>query len=309
MFCGGSDTKFCFRGRDRRFSIEGSYNVFRCAACDLLFLNPQPSPEQLARHYPANYYAFQGKRAEDRHHERLHANLYGPQSSAFRRLVLSPYRPLLRSLPGARGGRLLDVGCGSGHFLASARKILGVDAYGVEPYTYDAAFAEGNGLSIFSGTLEEAQFPDNFFDAITMNHVFEHLRHPRSTLRELQRIIKPGGEVIIGVPQSRSLLFWVFGRRWWQLDIPRHLFVPCARNLKALAEEAGFAVRRVRYNSTPESILASLNYWRRDLFRRSGADESKPSRASFVALLPVAYLLNLLRIGDQIEMTLAPRTQ
>lgn len=309
LFCGRSDTKFCFRGHDRWLGIEGSYNVFRCAACRLLFLHPQPSPEQLARHYPSNYYAFQGERTEDRRHERLYANLYGPQSSALRRLVFSPYRPLLRSLPSARGGRLLDVGCGSGHFLATARKILGADVYGVEPYSYDATFAERNKLSIFNGTVEQAEFPDAFFDVITMNHVFEHLRCPRSTLRELRRIIKPGGEVIIGVPQSRSLLYWIFGSRWWQLDVPRHLFVPCARNLKTLAEGSGFTVRRVRYNSTPESILASFNYWRRDIFHRSGISEYKPARTSFVALLPLAYALNLLRIGDQIEMTLVPRTQ
>ncbi len=308
LFCGSTDHEFCFQGRDRWFTVDGLYNVHRCRCCGLLFLNPQPSPQQIALHYPRGYYAFDGERPEEARKEHLYAMAHGEHSSPVKKLLSLPYRPVLRTIPARRGDRILDVGCGSGHFLKIARKVFSVDAYGVEPYSYDAAYAARYNLNIFHGALDQAAFPDQFFDAVTLNHVFEHMEDPRSTLREVRRIVKPGGRVVIGLPQSRCLLFWLFGRRWWQLDVPRHLFVPSVHNLSMLAEKTGFSITAVRYNSTPSSIMATLYYWRSDLFRKHRTfEEFEPSRLSFIALLPIAYLLNFLRIGDQVELVMTTR--
>lgn len=79
---------------------------------------------------------------------------------------------------GARKGRLLDVGCGSGEFLAQMRE-LGWDVFGVEPDPQAARVArEQFGLTVWPGALAEASFPDGFFDAVTLNHVIEHVADP-----------------------------------------------------------------------------------------------------------------------------------
>jgi len=305
LFCGSPRHVFRFQAPDRWFEVPGLYKMYECRDCGLLFLNPQPTPLELAAHYPAGYYSFEGERP--------------------------------------------DVGCGSGHFLAMTKKVLKVEAYGVEPYSYDdardeqvyealygrnssflkrlrfspyrvvlrtmvgrpgqrvldAAFAEKNNLRIFQGTLEQASFPDNFFDVITLNHVFEHLDDPRPTLRELRRILKHGGTLILAVPQRSCLLYWLFGRSWVQLDVPRHLFLPSRKNLEDLAVSLGFKTKGVRYNGRPEHMLDTLYYWRNGILgRKRYLYQHKRGQLAFRALLPLAYLFNFLRVGDQIELLL-----
>lgn len=308
LFCGSPDHELLFQDADRRFPVDGLYDMSRCRSCGLLFLNPQPSPEDISPHYPPTYDSLQGERLSDARQERRYTILYGEKSNSLKKVLFSPFRLLLRTLPKRQGGRILDVGCGSGHFLVIARTLSGMDAYGVEPYHYDAEYAARHRLSIFKGSLEEAQFPGDFFDVVTLNHVLEHIGDPRSTLREVRRIVKPDGAIVVGIPQTRSLLYRLFGRRWWQLDVPRHLFVPSIHNLSTLAEELGFRISRVRYNGTPASILASLRYWRSDILgRHRRFDEFRANRVAFIALVPIAALINFFKFGDQVELVLTPR--
>jgi ubiquinone/menaquinone biosynthesis C-methylase UbiE len=275
----------------------------RCDDCGLLFLNPQPTPEQLSEHYPADYYSYDADIPNEALYTRLYQTYFGPTRRILDRLAFLPYRLVLRTMVGGPGQKVLDVGCGSGQYLAMLKKVHDVAAYGVEPYSFNPHFARENGLQIFNGSLEDAQFPDAYFDGITLNAVFEHLPDPAATLRELRRIMKPNGSLVIMVPQSRCLLYWLFGKHWWQLDVPRHLTIPSANNLRQLAEATGFRVRSVRYNSTPTSIMATLFYWRTQsqgkYFHEFGGHWW-----AFRALLPVSWLLNALRIGDQFEMIL-----
>lgn len=304
-YCGSTESSFCFRASDRWHKIDGVYTMTRCNDCALLFLNPQPTAEELARHYPLTYYSYEGERSDAQRDERLYRIFYGPKSSVLNRLLFSPYRTILRTFVGGPNQRVLDVGCGSGHFLAIGKKLYEMDAYGVEPFSYNSEFAEKNGLKILNCTLEQACFPEAFFDGVTLNAVFEHLPDPVATLGELRRILKPGGTLIIGVPQSRCLLYWVFGKHWWQLDVPRHLTVPSPSNLKRLAEKLGFKVKGIRYNSTPTSILATLFYWRtRSVPGGKFFYEYTQSKWGFRALLPLSYALNALQIGDQLEILL-----
>jgi ubiquinone/menaquinone biosynthesis C-methylase UbiE len=305
LFCESTNHALRFKSSDRWYEVEGTYSIHQCKQCGLLFLCPQPSPEQIAAHYPLEYPAYGGEQPDASRDELIYKALYGPASGILRKARFLPYGLVLRMIKGHTGQRMLDVGCGSGHFMLTARRALGLDVYGVEPNSFDAAFAAKHCLNIFRGTLEQAAFPDQFFDVITLNHVFEHLPEPRSALLELRRILKPTGTLIIGVPQSRCLLWWIFGRNWWQLDVPRHLFVPSSKNLQSVAESAGFGVERVRYYSSPASILATIHYWFNDLTRRKRHFyQYRESRLAFRALLPLAYLLNLLRLGDQIEIVL-----
>jgi len=308
LFCDSLNIEFCFRGSDRQFEIEGVYEIYKCKDCGLLFLNPPPSASTIGAHYPRNYYSLEGERPDEARTEKIYEALVGPQTSLIKKLAFLPYRPLFRTLCGRAGQRVLDVGCGSGHFLAIARKTLNVEAYGIEPYAYNESFATTNNLNIYNGKLEDANFQDGFFDVITLNHVLEHVENPRQTLRELRRILKPGGTLILGVPQSRNVLYWLFGTHWLQLDVPRHLFIPSTANLAALARREGFTVKRVRYNSIPDGIRGTLHYWRtrksKVYLSQVAKDNPVSARLTFWALLPISYLFNLFRVSDQIEMFL-----
>jgi SAM-dependent methyltransferase len=103
-------------------------------------------------------------------------------------------------------GRLLDVGCSYGAFLQLARE-RGWDAEGVELSTVTAEFARRErGLRVFDGTVEQAAFPDDRFQAVTLWDVVEHFDDPVATLSEINRILAPGGILFVFTINQESLL-------------------------------------------------------------------------------------------------------
>lgn len=100
-----------------------------------------------------------------------------------------------------RPGRLLDVGCGDGAFLHLARA-RGWQTHGVEISPAACQQATALGLEIVQGELMEAGFRDSFFDVVTLHNVLDHLPDPLVELREIRRILKPGGLLFIRVPNG-----------------------------------------------------------------------------------------------------------
>jgi SAM-dependent methyltransferase len=143
-------------------------------------------------------------------------------------------------------GRLLDVGCGDGRFLAAMRA-AGWQVRGVEPDARAARAArERLGIAVHAGTLESAELPAASFDAIAMSHVIEHVSDPVATLRECRRLLAPGGRLVAITPNLASLGRRRFGPAFIHLDPPRHLHLFSAGGLRACAQQAGLAVARCR---------------------------------------------------------------
>jgi len=148
-------------------------------------------------------------------------------------------------LKASERGRLLDIGCGNGYFLVQMRD-LGWDVVGVEPDPKAVKVARDHfGLRVFQGTLEEAKFPDDSFDVITMNHVIEHVPDPIGLLSECRRILKPNGKLVVVTPNIKSLGRYLFGKSWVHWDPPRHLFLFSSKSLRTCAEKAGLKVQRL----------------------------------------------------------------
>ena len=142
--------------------------------------------------------------------------------------------------------KLLDVGSGSGHFLTRMRE-LGWDVTGVEPDGQAARAArESFGLDIREGVLEEAGFPDNSFDAVTMHHVIEHVSDPVATLQEVRRVLRPGGRTVMVTPNAGALGHRLFVEAWRGLEVPRHFHLFSPGNLKIAAERADLRVVNIR---------------------------------------------------------------
>jgi ubiquinone/menaquinone biosynthesis C-methylase UbiE len=145
-----------------------------------------------------------------------------------------------------KSGLLLDLGCAAGDFLIHIQKKYGWQVRGVEISNYASAIArEQLGLDVFTGNLQAASFPDNTFDAVTMWDVLEHLHDPTATLREIHRVMKPGGILALRVPNGDSYDARIFGSYWSGLDAPRHLYVYSRSTLRALLEKNGFEVLRM----------------------------------------------------------------
>jgi len=150
------------------------------------------------------------------------------------------------NLAARKGGKLLDVGCGNGRFLAWMRD-LGWEVMGVEPDPRAGKVAfEKFGLDICQCTLEEAHFPGNSFDAITLHHVIEHLPNPITTLSECRRVLRDNGQISVVTPNTESLGHGTFGRSWLLLDPPRHLYLFSPRTLRLCVQQAGLTIMQLR---------------------------------------------------------------
>ena len=158
-------------------------------------------------------------------------------------------------------GSVLDVGCGRGDFplLMASR---GWDATGIElDERIEKREGGTKGLHLRFGRLEDVRFPEAGFDAVTMWHVFEHMRDPAWVMRECRRILKPGGLLMLAVPNTRSLQARLTGRRWFHLDPPYHFYHYTIENINRLMEEAGFEVLSVKHFSleyNPYGFLQSI---------------------------------------------------
>lgn len=143
----------------------------------------------------------------------------------------------------------LDVGCSSGSVLKVAGA-CGFDIHGVEPAAKAAATAQTvPGAKIFNGFLHEAAYPDNHFDIITLFEVIEHLTDPISLVKEINRILKPGGTLVIGTGNADSWTVQALGSKWEYFDIRLHgghisFFTPAS--MKLLARKCGMELALVQ---------------------------------------------------------------
>jgi ubiquinone/menaquinone biosynthesis C-methylase UbiE len=303
--CGTGEDRFefLFSGQDRLYGIKGAFKIFRCINCGLVFVNPQLSREEMTEFYPkGKYYSYSEiiNKKKPIYQKILY---YLIRFHKFVFVLLS--KPLSRSIPVIKHGKILDIGCGNGEFLLRFSKSTSVGLYGVEIYSIKNDLKDK--IHFSKGSLIDAEYRNNVFDIITLNHTLEHLDNPDKVFVELKRILKPGGKVIIAVPNITSLAYWIFKKNWVGLDIPRHLFSYSTKTLLRFAQKAGLKIKKIRYNSTPGQFLASfecfLNKYRK---RQVLLTESKLYYNTILNLLfmPLAYLCNFLRIGDAIEVHL-----
>jgi 2-polyprenyl-3-methyl-5-hydroxy-6-metoxy-1,4-benzoquinol methylase len=192
------------------------FEVRRCPSCNLVYVSPRPSEEHMRAYYPDGYF---GKR-----HPVLKDFFMGVRVAA---------------LPQRTPGRILDIGCGRGDFLTACRG-KGWEVMGVEQA--DAPIMELRreiGLEVVA-TTDIAAIPDASFDAVTMWHVFEHMVSPRGMLREVARMLRPGGVFVAEVPNFGSWQARMGPRDWFHLDVPRHLVHFERATLARMLEAEGF---------------------------------------------------------------------
>jgi 2-polyprenyl-3-methyl-5-hydroxy-6-metoxy-1,4-benzoquinol methylase len=254
--------------KDKLFGVDGSWNFRRCANpdCGLVWMDPMPLPDELPKAYKS-YYTHAGapEAAEESFLKRLYhqikesyiAEKYGYSRGGAKTiarvfgklLYLFPLRradvdAAARWLDAVPGGRLLDVGCGSGEWLASMSN-LGWTVEGVDFDEQAVEAARRRGVRAAHGTLEEQRFTAGSFDVVTVNHVIEHVPDPSSLLKECRRVIKPGGRLVVATPNCKSFGHAIFKENWRGLEPPRHLQILSPLALRRYLSEAGFKQVRI----------------------------------------------------------------
>ncbi|MFM1768423.1 MAG: hypothetical protein RJA22_952 [Verrucomicrobiota bacterium] len=221
----------------RDYVTGDRFELARCRDCGLVLTEPAPAAEAAARYYPAGYHGAGASRRFPGVAEWLQAAVWRRRAAAVERWV------------GGRG-RVLDVGCGPGWVLGRFRE-RGWEVQGTEGSEEAARHArERLRLPVVvAGAGAAWPWPDRHFDAVILWHVLEHLPDPEGTLREVARVLRPGGVLLVGVPNFGSPEARLAADRWFHLDVPRHRVHFTRSVLRRALASAGFMVRRVSFFS------------------------------------------------------------
>ena len=314
-----------FLTRDRVHNLPGTFAVYRCANCRAVFIRPWLSDIRLSNYYPQSYGRYRHSNSLDKKNYRgwqrfVLENYYGyPSARSQHSSGLKRGAAFLLSLVTAKGvlpyrgtGKILDVGCGGGSYLYRLKQ-WGWEAHGVEPSETGAKQAQSLGLTVHHGTLQEARFPDAFFDVVRLSNVLEHLSDPKATLKEISRILKGDGLVYVTVPNTRSLVFWLFQENWYALDSPRHAISYCPRALQTLCNATDFDIANINFAAGPFNFVRSVKYF----FEEQGNGwprwirEIRWERNKFIrrVLKPFFLFVDRLGYGDFLHATLRKKTK
>lgn len=259
---------------DLWFGVPGVWNLNRCTdpQCGLVWMNPMPSSGEVWKAYRTYF---------------THGN-YSPENKQrigmLDVLLLKVLKPLYKAFWYASslrwfekrwrkrrddmflaevvpGGKLLDVGCGTGDYLARMRR-KGWVVEGSEVDSEAVEWArEKHRLTVHLGTLESIRLPAESYAVVTLSHVIEHVHDPVALLSECYRLLLPGGRLVLATPNIESFGHRCFGRHWSLLDPPRHLYLFTRRTLKECATRAGF--RSIHVWCTPGyadgALMASVD--------------------------------------------------
>ncbi|HOW58896.1 MAG TPA: class I SAM-dependent methyltransferase [Candidatus Omnitrophota bacterium] len=311
LICKNTTYRFLFDGKDRLYLLPGEFKLYQCCSCGLILILPPLGETELGRYYPETYYSYESSKlvnAPRTFTEKLVYFLRHPIQA----LNCIGYSKILgqnRDLPSNAMSRVLDIGCGEGRYLLE-KKQTGAQCFGVD--------INGNALtrlkeaapeiSTFCGNVWDAGYPGNFFDAINLSHVLEHVTQAERLLQEVWRILKPEGRVRVQVPNTLSLTFAIF-RKWWiALDVPRHSQVFSFKNLEKMAKESGFEVACVRSIENSYDVIGSMVYLFNDLFNKK-IELLRCKRIwnnELIKLLffPYVFFVNAFKIGDTVEFIL-----
>ncbi|HEY7087508.1 MAG TPA: class I SAM-dependent methyltransferase [Tepidisphaeraceae bacterium] len=242
--CGQTDNnQILHRTTYPEHHYPGTFTLYRCRGCGLIFNSPRLDLDELARLYGRNYYFFLRK-----------------DSREFSRIVSMYQRTVALidndGLVSHSARRSLDVGCGRGYFPAVLKR-LGWDAAGVEISPEAAEYAKSKfGLDVFTGTIEQYRTSPSArqFPLVTAIDVIEHVPDPQAFIAAAAACVEPGGWLIIDTPNGAAQNITSQGVAWKGFN-PFHIYLFSIDNLAGILSRHGMGVdRSFSYSNNSSSI-------------------------------------------------------
>lgn len=217
-----SDKKHFLTVKDYSVSKE-TFDLYHDEDLDMLITYPQPSLENLGKYYESVDYIS---------HTDSKRSLFEKAYHFVKSIALKNKLNLINSLQPDKGS-ILDIGAGTGDFLSVAKE-NGWHTIGVEPSDKAKSIAKQKGISFVEETSELESYS---FDVISMWHVLEHVPDLDDQLKELKRLLKPNGTLIIAVPNFKSFDAKHYGKFWAAYDVPIHFWHFSKKAIKMLFEK------------------------------------------------------------------------
>lgn len=288
LLCGGEAFTVVLVGlRDYAWQKPGVFQLERCAACGLVMTRPRPTAEGLSFYYEGAY-SGGGTATQAVDMAGFYQSAAGRLLNRYRLVTLEKVKKL------GAGDRLLDVGCSQGFFLDTVHQQTGCAVAGIDldAGSVDLARARGGAPADYTvGRLIDDPIPAGSASVITFYECLEHDPDPVATLRAARRALKPGGLVVVEVPNWRSLWRALLGRRWMPLLAPQHLVHFSPATLRATLERAGFELVHQQTMLFPIELVTSLGLWGEDLLGMRGPATPGPAQRAAHALMRLILLV------------------
>jgi 2-polyprenyl-3-methyl-5-hydroxy-6-metoxy-1,4-benzoquinol methylase len=239
-----SNFKHFLSVKDHSVSQE-TFDLYYDETLDMLITHPQPSLENLGKYYESVDYIS---------HTDSKRSLFEKAYHFVKGIALKNKLNLINSLQPQKG-HILDIGAGTGDFLLVAKN-NGWQTVGIEPSEKAIAIAIKKGIAFVDQTKN---LESHFFDVITMWHVLEHVPDLDFQIKELKRLLKPNGTLIVAVPNFKSFDANHYGKFWAAYDVPIHFWHFSKTAIKTLFEKEQMQLEKVlpmKFDSFYVSLLS-----------------------------------------------------
>lgn len=222
--------------------LKTGRHIVRCRHDGLMMVNPQPTKLELDRIYNNQYFSSSKKRTE---------SSVGYYDYLAEKPLLTPYFKRKVSLLKTflLGKRVLEIGSSYGFFLEEANR-QGLDILGIDISRKPVAYAKKQGLQTRTTDLFQAKFRSNSFDGVVAFHLIEHISNPLRFMKEVNRIVKPKGVVLLATPTYGGYLERLMGPRWFSYRHREHLYFFSKKTIRTLLTKADFTDIRVLPDET-----------------------------------------------------------
>ncbi len=211
----------CKASKFRIILQKDQWKYCRCLNCGLVSLHPRPTVQELMKNYE-DYLPTPSEEID--------------KWEKMVKQIIDKSADLIESRINPGRGKLLDVGCGYGFFLKEM-KLRGWDVEGVEVSQTGRQYSQDKwNIHVYSQPLEDLDIPENSFDVVTLFYLIEHVNDPLVLLREVNRILKPGGLILLRWPHTTPIVR-ILGPLSRKLDLyhtPYHLYDFSPETMKML---------------------------------------------------------------------------
>lgn len=240
------------RGMDYEYhSSPQTFSALQCSNCSLVYLSPRPAITEFKRIYPSNYHAFNFSEKDFGLVFKIRAWLESRRALSW-----------CKNIP--VNAHILDVGCGDGFHLKLLKK-YGLQSWQLEGVDFDeraVQMARKSGLTVHQGKVQTAGLPEESYDLAFMIQTIEHLGNPPEVLDHINRLLKPGGKLVIVTDNTGSIDFNWFKKRYWGgYHFPRHWNLFNRKSLTALAAKTGYKIESIETQVSPVNwVYTCHNY-------------------------------------------------
>ncbi len=261
QICGNPNSNQTFTVREMFYGTRETFTYMECQRCGCLQL--LTIPEDMAKYYPSTYHTpnTQATTKEKIKNKALTIT-FRTQLTLNRKIIKLNWFPasIFRDLPPkthlTTKSKILEVGCGSGKLLELFQDIGFRNVLGIDPYVADD---NKSNVEIQRGPIDTIQ-EEGQFDLIIFDHSFEHIPTEPETLSQANRLLSQTGTCLIRIPVKTEFIWKKYGTNWAQIDAPRHFYLHTKKSFEILAEQCGFKIDRVVFDSNEFQFWASEQY-------------------------------------------------